>query len=211
MRCAVLALWLVASLTSAAAADPITVTKTLTFDGLVTQTFEPLPESYGGLAWENMWVVNPAQFPFQPPAPTASGYFKGIVSGDSVAFNAGGLPAAVSGSTEFTFNSAYFTAAWNTDLNLNITAYSEDTAVFGALLTLNPSAPLFFAPNWSGIDRLSFVSTGGQDAGFGGEGTQFALDNFVFTSTPIPEPSSLVLLGTTLLAVLAVRGRRRPS
>jgi PEP-CTERM motif len=208
MRCVVLVLCLIAFLTPAAAGDPIAVTQTLTFDGLVTQTEEPLPRSYGGLTWENMWVLNPLQNP--SPEYAASGYFAGIVSGDSVAFNAGGAPATVLGSTAFTFNSAHFTAAWNTDLNLNITAYSGDAAIFAVSLTLNPSGPLFFAPNWSGIDRLSFASTGGQDAGFGGKGTHFALDNFVFTSTPIPEPSTLVLLGTSLLAALAVGGRRQP-
>jgi len=208
MRCVVLVLCLIAFLTPAAAGDPIAVTQTLTFDGLVTQTGEPLPQSYGGLKWENMWVVNPTQNLFEVYA--ISGYVPGTVSGDSVAYNAIGQPAAVIGSTAFTFNSAYFTAAWNTDLNLNITAYSGDTAIFAAFLTLNPSGPLFFAPNWSGIDRLSFVSSGGQNAGFGGFGTHFALDNFVFTSTPIPEPSTLALLGTSLLVALAVRGRRRP-
>ena len=206
MRCVVLLLCLIAPLTPAANADPITATQTLTFDGLATN-IEPLPESYGGLTWETMWAINPGGGDLELPA--ESGYFNGIVSGDSVAFNADGAPATILGATPFTFNSAYFTAAWHTGLNLSIIAYSGNTAAFSATLTLNPSAPSLFAPNWSGIDRLSFVSSGGQSGVPGWGGTQFALDNFTFASTPVPEPSTLVLLGTSLLAALALRGRRR--
>jgi hypothetical protein len=108
MRFVVLALCLVGCATPAAVADPITVTQTLTFEGIPNDGDSVLPplDSHGGLTWQNFSVTNTVRRGY----PLESGYVNGTISGDFVAFNSGGDPAGVLGSTPFTFNSAYFTA-----------------------------------------------------------------------------------------------------
>jgi hypothetical protein len=67
--------------------------------------------------------------------------------------------------------------------------------------------PTLFAFNYVDINRLSFDSFGGENAGFGYTGANFVMDNM--TIEFIPEPSSLLLttLGATVL-LAAVRRRR---
>ena len=57
---------------------------------------------------------------------------------------------------------------------------------------VDTTAPKFFGFNYDGIDTLKFSSFGGENAGLGGKGTQFALDDFTYQA--VPEPSSI--LGT---------------
>jgi hypothetical protein len=66
----------------------------------------------------------------------------------------------------------------------------------------------FFRFNFTDIDRLKFISSGGQKA-FSGlyadDGTHFVMDNFTFEL--VPEPSSLLLVvaGALLLAPVVRR------
>jgi hypothetical protein len=62
--------------------------------------------------------------------------------------------------------------------------------------------------NYLDIDRLTFTSSGGQNAGFpGGGGEAFAMDNFTFEF--IPEPSSLLLATLGGVSLAAILRRRR--
>jgi hypothetical protein len=72
-----------------------------------------IPAGYGGLDWSN-FIVKDASFDQD------SGYFRGLVSGDFVAFNGGAFPATFLNGTPFDFVSTYLTAAWNTGLNITV-------------------------------------------------------------------------------------------
>ena len=81
----------------------------VTFDDLSDNGLgTPITGTYPGLTWTNFGVLNTTLFFLNP-----SGYQNGTVSAPNVAFNEGGLSAMTMGSA-FTFNSAYFTGAWNT-------------------------------------------------------------------------------------------------
>lgn len=165
----------------------------LTFDDL-TGFSGPIPNGYGGLDWSNFYYLDTTSF-------TPSGYVNGTVSQPKVAFNAFGAPATVSSSNPFTFNGAYLTGSWNNGLNINVSGYLGGILQDSQTVTVNTTAPTWFNFNYVGIDSLTFTSSGGTSAGYGGLGTHFALDNFTYNAVPktVPEPSAV-------LGLLAIGG-----
>jgi hypothetical protein len=120
-----------------------------------------------------------------------------------VAFNAAGDPASFSSASAFTLWSLYLTSAWNDGLNILIEGRNGGTVVFSRNVVANTSGPVFSVFNWSGIDTVRFISSGGTNAKFGGVGTHFSLDNVTIGRVGvIPEPSTwmLMILGFGLIA-----------
>ena len=180
---------------------------TVTFDDLPNSGSNlVIPNGYGGLNWNNMYYLNPSI------GYSATGYMNGVVSPSNVAYNGYGSPAdvlSVSSSSPFTFNSAYFTGAWNDGLQVQITGYRNGIQVDQTTVTVNTSGPLLVTLDWSNIDDLHFVSSGGT-AHYQAPGYQFVMDNFRYNEpAAVPEPSAMVL-GLGGLGLLAVyRSRRR--
>jgi len=181
----------------------------VTFDDL-TRNDSPIPNGYGGLNWNNFYVLDGVNYSGNP-----SGYQNGVVSPNNVAYNGFGNPAdalSVDSVTPFTFNSAYLTAAWRDGLQVTITGYLLGVQEDQTTVTVNTSGPSLITLNWTGIDDLNFNSFGGVPHGYsGGNGTQFAMDNFLYNApvTAVPEPSTFVIgLGCLGFVGYALRRRR---
>jgi hypothetical protein len=179
----------------------------VTFDNLsdsTTGTF--IPTGYQGLSWSNFAYLNAV---LHSNVFGVSGANYGMVSPFNVAFNGSGFPAEIdSRGTNFNFLSAYFTGAWNSNLNIEIQGFRSGTLLYDTTVVASATSPTLFTFNDLDIDRLYFNSFGGQDAGFGsGAGEVFVMDNFTFEF--IPEPSTLLLTAMGSVSLMALLRRRR--
>lgn len=172
----------------------------VTFDDIANGA---VANGYNGLNWDNVYTLNAVNY-----NPQNSGYFNGLVSGESVAYNAWGDVGLVSGGT-FDFNGAFLTAAWNNGLNITVTGFLAGLELYSQTVVVDTTSPTWFNFNFTGIDSLSFNSFGGVDAGLGGGGNHFAMDNFTFNEASVPESSSIFLLGLGLLGLFGARKLRK--
>lgn len=177
----------------------------LSSGGSPANTGAPILGPYRGLTWTDFYVLNTAA-----RSGPRSGYAAGTVSPNNVAYNAGGGTAAFSSPFLFTLDSLYLTAAWNNGLNVVMTGFSGANVVHMQTVTVQTSAATLFSLGWANIDRVTFASSGGVNAGLGARGTQFAMDNltFITPSAAIPEPGTLLLLGIGILPFTAVLRRQ---
>jgi hypothetical protein len=147
----------------------------INFDDVNAPFISTVPSGYNGYTWNNFAIANGNNNP-------NTGYQIGIVSQANIAFNLGSTPAYISKSDFFNLNSGYFTAAWNNDLQLTVTGFTDEggsNQKYISTYTLQTTAPSKIVFNWTGIKRILFSSSGGTDADAtdGGGGAHFALDN----------------------------------
>lgn len=180
----------------------------ITFDEVSNTSALPLvANGYAGLNWNSFRLTNGTVHA------VGTGYYNSVISANNVIFNSGGAPASFSSSaTPFTFNNAYFTAAWHNGLNVNVTGSLNGASVYTRSLVLNTTAASFETFNWVGIDTVSFSAFGGTDRrDDAGSGTHFAIDNLsIGSAVAVPEPASILLFSLGLLGVAAV-GRRKSA
>ncbi len=139
-----------------------------------------IPNGYGGLDWDQFSVME------VPPS-----------SGEFIAYNTDNNPALVSSSSLFDFIGASFTSLFDATNTLYITGYRAGAEVYYQELALNDLSFTLFQPlNWTGIDAMSFMT----------EGFHFGMDNFEYQpSAPVPEPSTLLLLGSGLVGLARMK------
>lgn len=159
--------------------------------------------SYKGFEWHNMSTFSNSTWgnPY-------NGYGNGTVSQKNIAFNDyGDVTGSMSlASGTFTFESAYFTAAWLKGLKLTIVGLNDGVQKYTKTLTLTNKKPLLFEANWSGIDKLTFTTYIDECTD---KGRQFVMDNFKFVSG-VPEPDTWALMIAGFGGVgLMVRANRR--
>ncbi|MDY6844903.1 MAG: PEP-CTERM sorting domain-containing protein [Thermodesulfobacteriota bacterium] len=171
----------------------------LTFDDIsTTETWDWIPEGYGGFSWENVGYIFDDYYP-------ESGYDKGTVSGHYTAFN--GLPQAAAISDGlFDFHGVYLTSAWEDGNEITIEGYLGTTLLYSTMVIVDTNSPTWFDSNFFGIDRLALSS----------QLCQFVMDDFTYdysetsdcAPTPTPEPGTIFLLGAGLFG-LAGMGRKK--
>lgn len=186
----------------------------LTFDdvAVLTGDQEVMLGVYGGLTWDNMAVLNGGTV-----GGGATGYNGGRASGEYVAYNRFGTQAAVELGT-FDFVSAYLASAFRNGMQMRAQGYLNNNLLYEETIQLldasaTPGAGTQkYTFNFNGIDRLVlFGLNTGSNAGLGGSGRQFVLDNFEFRrqSPVIPEPGSLLMWCGLGIAGSVLTNRRR--
>ncbi len=129
----------------------------ITFDDITnsTDTGIPVPNSYGGLNWENFLVLNGNY------SKSGTGYTTGVVSPPYLAFDGYGGPMAITSmdKSTFTINSFYSCAVWYDNVTLTIIGTKSGTVLHTKTLPLFMENRTFIELNWSGIDNIIFNSS----------------------------------------------------
>ena len=165
----------------------------LTFDDITTgPILGYIPDDYGGFNWNSEWgIVSSSNNP-------GSGYDNGTVSGEYVAFNLYYDDVTITRDSVFDFQGVYLTAAWDNGLNITIDGYLDSSLEYTTTVIVDTTGPTLFDLNYLGIDKLEFTAFGGTDAGLGGNGSYFAMDNFTF----VPEPNTFALISFGVVVLL---------
>lgn len=179
----------------------------ITFDDLPATELDAVPENYQGFIWGESFFTN-VSYIHKDTIPD-SGYANGVVSGDYAAFNFLATTSLIktSGGEQFDFNGAYFTAAWNEGLNIEVTGFLDNLALFTQTIMVGTQQAQWFDFNFLGINTLSLRAWGGiaQDGSLGND--FYVMDNFTINeAVAVSESSSLALLLLGLAGV--VLGRR---
>jgi hypothetical protein len=198
----------------------VQASNTLTFDDIEVPSVYPyvgfITNPYGGLLWtegESGWnVLSPSNYDSVFGSYAASNF---VFNGTDIISGVAGSPLIITGSEGGLFNfygADYSTFAFN---NGFFEPYSSDTVTVkgyrdgvetGSLEYVLSSEFVRWNANsdFLGIDTLKFYNDGGSNA-------TWTMDNFEYS--PVPEPSSLILLGTGIggFASVALRRKRKTA
>lgn len=150
---------------------------------------------YGGLNWSNMFGV------YYGPGMNTN-YQDGVFSDHYAVFNEHGDAVEVSiVSGSFDWNGAWFSSARVTG-SINVSGYFEGTEIYTDTIGLVGDTSAWFQANWSGVDRVRFHGI------YESETTRFQMDDFTINE-PVPEPATMLLFGTGLVALVGSRLRKK--
>jgi hypothetical protein len=157
------------------------------FDDLVGQA--PVPDGYGGINWGGVWAYYGFdQPPYTPQSPPNRVY------------------TPQSGPGEYTFSfvtpNQHFGGAWfsgQTSTSVQFNLYNDAMLVASSAVLFTSNVPTFLSSGYSGpVDVVGVLSN---DNDF------YVMDDVTYA---VPEPATLLLLGSALVGVFSFRRRRRP-
>ncbi len=150
----------------------------ITFDDLPGAGLA-VPVDYHNLVWGNLYYLNAVQYT------NASGYYAGMSSPSNVVYDAYGTNASLGQASPFGFLSAYMTAAWRDNLQVQVLGYNLGTLLYSNTYVLNATAPTLINFGYTGVTEVDFIPSGGTPhAGYPGTGTQFVMDNITLMASP---------------------------
>ncbi|SEQ37509.1 hypothetical protein SAMN05428969_2809 [Devosia sp. YR412] len=131
-----------------AAADTL-----VTFDDLQSEGVLKVPSGYSGLNWDNFVMT---QQKFYEPA----GYRNGAMSGEFLAYNGSGHPAAISRKVPFDFvGGAFGISTFQAEgETLTITGWRGEEQVYQQKVTLSALGPVYLAAEMRDVTRLDFAT-----------------------------------------------------
>jgi len=200
---------LFAGLVIAAAASA--VADTINFDDLNGSGDQTIQNGYAGLNWDNVYIYDATN---DPAHLNPSGYQFSVISPNNVAFNGFGNSATVSSDTVFNLNSAYLTAVWRDNLQVEVIGSLLGAPIYDNTYSLSATEATLINFNYLGIDsvQVSIFSAGSQHPEYNFNGTQVAIDNlnvdFLTTLAAVPEPSTW-LAAALALGVIGFSQRKR--
>ena len=175
----------------------------ITFDDLPdTEAGALIADGYHGLTWYNFAGLDGVHFG-QP-----SGYSAGVISPPIVAFNVDGFNASLLSDQPFSLLSAYLTAAWNDNLEVEVTAYAGNTLADDTTYILSATQPMLINFNCLGVTEVNFITGHGTPHLAYGDspGYQFVMDNMVIVPPRNPpqiinQPAGQVVPAGTLTSL----------
>lgn len=167
----------------------------LTFDDISTGgSVVGMPAGYGGFTWDsNIGVYGTPQDPYNPKsAPNR------VLFNYNCCVGVYGESDAIVNSGTVVFNGAYFSGyAIGGPVYFNL--YDGGALVWTSGSLTPTSTPTFLASGYSGqVDKIGIV---------GNEG-YFVMDNFTFNGSSVPEPTSLLMLGSGALGLAGILRRK---
>lgn len=180
--------------------------QTATFEGLGQR--QPVPNGYAGVDWSSWFAFDPnAWYGGSLGAKLGACATSGNMCADN-----GAHVATISSATPFSLQSGNFMAFFNgdaggydTQVPLTVTAYLGGSVVGSQFYLLDPTGPQTYNFNFTNVDRVTFDPMGANDYNW------FLADDLQFGGVigPVPEPTSIALLGTGLIGVYGTVRRRR--
>mmetsp|Transcript_8053 Transcript_8053/g.17431 ORF Transcript_8053/g.17431 Transcript_8053/m.17431 type:complete len:1059 (-) Transcript_8053:201-3377(-) len=142
-----------------------------------------IPNGYRGFDWDNFGVMHRS-------ARRSSGFERGIVSGDYVAFNGGGRPCSVSSATPFSVAGFHATAAYNEGSSVLVEGFDGGGKLVGsrrATLGSPRDGPTFVdlrggKGSFEGLRRLRITTSCGANAIQGNSRSGVAIDHVLVYS-----------------------------
>ena len=179
----------------------------ITFDDLPPTELDAIPNGYQGFNWGSSHMVSVNYF-HQDLLP-ATGFENGVVSGDYAAFNFLATTSTITGDV-FDFNGAYLTAGWNDGLNIEVTGFLNNLALFTKIVVVSTQQAQWFDFDFPGINSLSLRAWGGTSMDGTAGDDFFIMDNFTINeSTPVSESSLLALLLLGITGILLGRKTKK--
>jgi PEP-CTERM motif len=153
-----------------------------------------IPNGFAGMDWANFYDLSVSQLLTENAL--------GAVPNTTFAFNYDGSPAWFTSTGTFSFASALLSTDGTSPLQVEVVGLLNGKVVDRTMLTLTSPVPVQETFNWSGIDGVRFVP----QPGINGK-LQFALSQLVVNVASVPEPTSVLLLGSGL-GMLCIQARK---